>query len=84
MKLYCAKCGANESGTPCSECGALSKTTIPPTKAPCAYCGATPSWPVDYHYESEMETIFLCSTCDQSETDALNGDDDDSDSDISA
>jgi hypothetical protein len=38
---------------------------------PCAYCERTPTWPVTWHVEGRDDTIYLCSECDDSETNAI-------------
>jgi len=43
----------------------------PPREAtePCAYCGAVPTWPVEWvRHDGETEVIWLCAPCDDRES----------------
>lgn len=79
--MYCANCGAKDPESPCKNCGGVTTTSVPASDTPCAYCGATPSWQVDYRNETSVSSINLCAQCDQAEADAFDEGDDDYDDD---
>ncbi len=50
-----------------------------PSQTPCDYCGATPSWRVDWILTNNKYHIWLCAECDNKELELLEFEDDDDD-----
>lgn len=65
---YCAWCGAESPAQPCPHCGRTGTTDAPPSQEPCAYCGARPTWAVEWRVEGQISSVWLCAACDERET----------------
>lgn len=41
---------------------------LSPSREPCAYCGARPTWAVVYRQGGDVWMVYLCAECDEVET----------------
>jgi len=71
MTEYCAWCGSENPPKPCAQCGNTDTTTTPPSDTPCDYCGARPTWSVEYLDDGKLSVLHLCAKCDQRELQEL-------------
>lgn len=70
-EVFCARCGALDPTRPCGVCGYAQTTGAPPSQEPCAYCGARPTWPVEWDDGRGAWTVYLCAACDDAEISAM-------------
>ncbi len=76
---YCIHCGNQNPPQPCV-CGHKGTTDMAPSQEPCAYCGARPTWSVEWRDSSgAIKTYWLCAECDNKELELLEFEDDDDD-----